>query len=64
MKMGARTSRHTGIIQVKQTQLITKDISLSDRIHVEPLKKHLVVSSFLRSKNVCSMKVSTRGDEP
>ena len=30
MKMGAKTSRHTGIIQVKQTHLITKDISRND----------------------------------
>ena len=64
MKMGAKTSRHTGIIQVQQTQLIIKDISLSAIIHVEPLKKHFVVISLLRSKDVCSMKVRTIGDEP
>ena len=52
MKVDARTSRRTGIIQVKQTQLITKDISLTDRIHVEPLKKQLVVSSLLRRYDV------------
>ena len=53
--MGARTSRHTVIIQVKQTQLITKDISISGRIHVEPLNKHLVVSSLLHPCDVSNM---------
>ena len=52
MKVDDRTSRRTVIIQVKQTQLITKDISLTDRIHVEPLKKQLVVSSLLRRYDV------------
>ena len=52
MKVDARTSRRTVIIQVKQTQLITKDISLTDRIHVEPLKNQLVASSLLRRYDV------------
>ena len=51
MKNCARTSLHTGIIQVKQTQLITKDISISNTIHVEPLNKHLIARRILRPSN-------------
>ena len=52
MKMGARTSRYTVIIQAAQTQLITKDISISNRIHVKQANRHLVVSSLLHTCDV------------
>ena len=52
MKMGARTSRHTVIIQAAQTQLIIKDISISSRIHVKQANRHLVVSSLLHTCDV------------
>ena len=58
------TSLHTGIIQVKQTQLLTKDMSISGRIHVEPLNKHLVVRILLRPSNWLALCTSRLCIEP